>query len=450
MDQNVSGSAKAAVPAPFLDFLYQDLLQRGIRYFFPDYRLEAVSQDRSEARGFFCRAEKDQIELQWLGVRYSLEHGGRITEQEIRLLRAIGRTIATRHDAMWNPTVAAQNVHLFRGLQEDHFVSAFLDPEPYASLEALNRLSDRITSAIEVLRLSALTTYENRRITTGALLFGRAADPRHSAPIAPPEAVSYEAGLTAAKSFHRLCDGLHTLALVDASGKLSELIDVAAWAEPYGCIRSPAPLPARYEAHCRATSAGGHICLVLTPAGEIRIFAEGAQAFRFSNGKWWLSDMEPKYRAWEQAVGDAKLAARLFQIALDMAEDRHGGLFIVLDEREAIHRILEPEGALDQETPAPQQRFDYLVRNKRLLDIEASLIKGLARIDGAVVVDSDGEVMAFGAIIRSSATPAAATVSAEGGRTTAAILASQFGKALKISEDGIVAFYRNGRRVWEL
>jgi len=36
----------------------------------------------------------------------------------------------------------------------------------------------------------------------------------------------------------------------------------------------------RYEAHNRATLCGGHVCLVLTPNGEIKIFADSAQVFR--------------------------------------------------------------------------------------------------------------------------------------------------------------------------
>jgi len=38
----------------------------------------------------------------------------------------------------------------------------------------------------------------------------------------------------------------------------------------------------------------------------------------------------------------------------------------------------------------------------------------------------------------------------EGGRTTAAVAASRFGNVLKTSEDGLVAFYQNGQKVWEM
>jgi hypothetical protein len=38
----------------------------------------------------------------------------------------------------------------------------------------------------------------------------------------------------------------------------------------------------------------------------------------------------------------------------------------------------------------------------------------------------------------------------EGGRTTAAISASRFGCVLKISEDGMISFFRNGKCIWDI
>jgi len=39
---------------------------------------------------------------------------------------------------------------------------------------------------------------------------------------------------------------------------------------------------------------------------------------------------------------------------------------------------------------------------------------------------------------------------AEGGRTTAAMSASRFGNVLKVSEDGLVTYYRDTAAVWEI
>ena len=71
------------------------------------------------------------------------------------------------------------------------------------------------------------------------------------------------------------------MALVDREGLMVELVDVAEWARPFADFELPVPSARRYEAHNRATLCGGHVCLVLTPNGEIKIFADGAQVFSF-------------------------------------------------------------------------------------------------------------------------------------------------------------------------
>src|SRR5207249_3860628 len=92
--------------------------------------------------------------------------------------------------------------------------------------------------------------------------------------------VLFDAAL-AARRLHRLCDGLQTLALVGRDGMLVELVDVHEWAAAYAGLPLPVPTIERYAAHSRATLCGGHVCLVLTPNGEIKIFADGRQVFSF-------------------------------------------------------------------------------------------------------------------------------------------------------------------------
>jgi hypothetical protein len=72
--------------------------------------------------------------------------------------------------------------------------------------------------------------------------------------------------------------------------------------------------------------------MILTPNGEMKIFAEGVQVFQFLDGRWRLTDAQRKYGLWTKSVGNVELAERLFGAALNLAEDRRGGLFVVLDD----------------------------------------------------------------------------------------------------------------------
>jgi hypothetical protein len=302
-----------------------------------------------------------------------------------------------------------------------------------------------------------LTTYENRRISTGALLFGTSPDPCHERPDSPPERIRYSSALTRARSFHRLSDGLNTLALVDQEGFFVEVIDVQQWAEPYGTFPVAVPSPPRYESHSRATLCGGHICLILTSTGEMKIFADGVQVFRFLDGRWRITDAVEKYRLWRQGLSNSNLADILFATALNLVEDRRGALLVVLDDASVASRIISPSDLLastPSQQPAPghasKDQFHYLLRNKRVLDLPTTILETIARIDGALVLDGDANLLAFGAILHYPDLADLHPDNIEGGRASAAIGASHFGRALKISEDGLISFYQNGQHIWDM
>lgn len=447
-DAERSETAEPQSARPFVDALYREFLARGVEYFLPGTRLEVIEPEvMSDPSG--------AVEFEWLGSRYRLsadEH--RFSADQARLLQGIRRVLSARYHILFDAALAAQSLHLFRGLPEDRFVSAFLDPAAYADVEASTRVRDRVSEAIEVLRLSTLTTHENRRIETGVLLFGSTPDPCHVLPSRPPGALPYSSGLTAIRSFHRLCDGLKTLALVNQDGLLVEVVDVHQWAAPYADLPLPVPTIGRYRAHSRATLCGGHICLVLTPNGEIKIFAEGAQLFGFRDGRWRLTDTRERYGVWRRALGDDQMAELLFTVALDLAEDRRGALFVILDDAAAARQLLSSGDLLTSiEGPAisgSKQQLHYLLREKDLLHIAPAVLESVARIDGAIVFDTAGRLLAFGTILRHPGAADPALAAAEGGRTTAAFGASLFGKVLMVSEDGGISFMHHGRRIWQL
>jgi hypothetical protein len=217
-------------------------------------------------------------------------------------------------------------------------------------------------------------------------------------------------------------------------------------------------------------------------------------------------DPESKFALWEQAVANPRLARVLFQTALDLAEERQGGLFVVVsDPAQAIGRLIAPHDVLeiepalpdrddpiDRESPArpfslfglatpaeiapakaatprsgevpipslveplSKRSIHYLARGGCVTALDAAVLEALAGLDGALVTDPEGRLLALGAILRHDAhsltgsDPASPPAVAEGARTTAALVASRFGPVLKISEDGMVSCFLDGARVWDL
>ena len=442
-------------PRGGIDALSREIFERGVRYCLPSALLTRTGQtDRSSATLALSNRDDGSVDLTWLGATFHVCHPARpLTESEIKLLRSIGRVLSSRHRVLVDAAVAADRLDLFRGLPEDRYVSAFLDSSPYTHGEPG---FDRIAEAIEVLRISSSSTYENRRINTGVLLFGSMPDPCHEEPTLPEGALPYSTALTTSRTFSRLSDGMRTVALVDAAGRLVELVDIGEWAKPYDDLDLPVPCAERFVEHCRATLCGGHVCLVLTRNGEIKAFADGVQVFNFLDGRWRLSDIAEKYAQFESALGHATLADRLFRAALNLAERRRGGLFVMLASPADADHLVAMDDRLDGGATATAEhrsktQFHYLLRGKSVLDLTSTVLESIARIDGAIVLDRAANLLAFGAILRDRlVAPEADRHAVEGGRTTAAIVASRYGHALKVSEDGLVSFYSGGRAIWEI
>jgi len=422
-------------------------------------------------------------------------------EEELRLIRAMGTVLDLNYQILFRRS-RLSILQLLRGMPEDHYVAACLEPSAYAPATSA---PSRVAEAVLTLRTMALSTYENRRVTTGALILGGTADARRDAEETPAEALAFGVELTSLKSLHRLCDGRRTLFLVDREGRLADVIDVRRWVDrDPGRPGLDVPCARLYQPHAEATRSGGHVCLVLSPHQEIKAFAGGMQTFVFAHGRWRVLDPAAKFARWRDAVADPRLARVLFQTALELAEERKGGLLVVVpDPSQVVGRLIAPDDALGpprddasdgapagavlhretgaEEAPeddeddgpvaipafhgpdagrggeAPSKRsIHYLAEGRSLLDLDPSVVEALASLDGALAVDGEGRLLAFGAILRHDLPPAGdgprspLRDTAEGARTTAAIVASRYGPVLKISEDGVVSCFLDGERAWDL
>jgi hypothetical protein len=438
----------SSTPFDVVNALYGEFFERGVRHFFPSSNMDVLGRANSSPPVFTFHPRPDgRLEVQWGGLGYAVHHNGRsLSQDEVRLVGAISNVLAARYRSLFNADANATSFGLFRGIPEDHYVSAYLDATPYIVADVVPSGRDRISDAIEVLRIASLTTYENRRVSSGVLLLGSGSRPR------PDGAVPYGSELTALKSFHRLSDGLRTVFVVNPDGSLADLADIGDFARAMGDVSLAAPSPDIYHSHALATLLGGHICLVLTPNGEIKIWAEGAQQFNFLEGRWRLTEVAERYRQWARAAGDANLAKVLFTAALNLAEARRGGIFVVVEEAASARQFVSPADLLleSDSSRGRKDQIQYLLRYKKILEMSPAILETIAHVDGAIVLDRESNLLAFGAILRHDLTIASESEIVEGSRTTAAIESSKFGSVLKISEDGLVSFYRNRERVWEL
>lgn len=448
-------------PAIAVGALYDSMLQSALRQFFERATLDAEPTPSLSSDGRLAiepSASPSALIIRWFGTRYTLRVPGRwaFTAHEVRLAQAIGAVLAARYHAIHNPRMIAERTGLFSGAIEDRYVGAFLDHRPYA-IDGREARADRIASIIELLRVAALSSYENRPISTGVLLLGTSDDPCRAGVPMPAGAPCYTESLARIKSFYRLADGVHTVFLASSEGRLLDIVDIDRWGTD--ACRVPAlqvPCAKPFQPHARATTQHGHVCAVLSPSREVKIFAEGAELFTFRGAAWHLLDVQAKYRLWSDAVGDDALAGRLFQTARDLADAREGALFVVpRDPEQAIAQLVAPADRLDVpidlfEAAVPSRRaLLHLLERRTITDLDPSVLAALSSLDGATVIDRSGRLLAAGAILRHPPEHLEAGGVLEGARTTAALAASQFGPVLKVSEDGVITFF-DRERVWDI
>jgi hypothetical protein len=450
-------------PALVVGAHYDTFLQRALRRFFERAALEseAVPSPSSDGRlAIEPSGDPGAMVVRWFGNRYVLRvpRTRPFTENEVRFARAIGMVLSARFHAILKPQAMIERGGLFRGAIEDRYVGAFFDPAPYAA-GAAQPPPDRVAEVIEILRVAALSTYENHPISTGVLLLGTDQDPlatNGGGAVGP----HYTGALTSIKSFFRLADGVRTVFLVARDGRLLDIVDVDRWATQASAgLGLAVPCAEAYSAHARATLSGDHVGVVLSPQREIKVFARGEQVFAFRNADWHLLDLAAKYQMWEAAVGNSPVARRLFQTALDLSDARQGALFVVLRRPlETLGELVTVDDRLDmepvdalQDPDAPSRRhLLHVLAGRTVTELDASVLAALATLDGAMVCEPNGQLLAVGAILRHPSTaPGAMGGVIEGARTTAAMAASHFGPVLKVSEDGLITCF-DGGRVWDI
>src|SRR5687767_12449954 len=457
MSLNYHGKRMSLPPVFAASALYDSLLQAALRQFYSRATFETEPTPSLSSDGRLAiepTGDPSELTIRWFGSRHVLHVPARrpFTEHEVRLARAIGAVLSLRYRAVFDPKQMLERSELFRGSIEDRYVGAFLDESAY-SPSAPPR-TDWVATAIEVLRVAAMSSYENRPISSGALILDE--EEAGPAPAMPDDqAFRYSHALTGIKTFYRLSDGLETVYLLNRTGFVLDVVEIGKCYPP-GHLDVPCPTP--YRAHALATAGNRNVCVVLSPSHEIKLFAEGVQVFSFRNARWHLLDLQAKYEMWAASVGNRPLAERLFQAAVDLADAREGALFVVLREPAAsLPLLVAPADQLDAprlpgSTDAPTRaQVLHMLQGKTATDIDQAVLAGLARTDGATVLDPSGRLLAVGAILLHTEPPEPhSNLTVEGARTTAAMTAGRYGSVLKISEDGLITFYDQQERIWDI
>lgn len=284
-----------------------------------------------------------------------------------------------------------------------------------------------ILGIIHLLSNWASQTYEGAPVTA-ALGF----DPAHEG---AGEALSEFEGQDFVKV---LSNGFDTLIVVNALGGVvrHEQLD-----DPRGVM--PRFAPYRLGAIADWTTRGDRrTAFVLNRRSEILAITGGRLLFAKRSGRWnhflhetLLSKFNPP--------GDIELRTTLYESCLDVSFARTGGCLAVVrggtSDEELVQSVAHRDVIELRETPKARLLGD-VIGSRTFQDLDRRLRQELLAIDGACVLRHTGQFVTAGAIVE---VPSGST---SGGRLAAAMALSHLGLGIKISEDGEIRGFANGKQ----
>jgi hypothetical protein len=299
-------------------------------------------------------------------------------------------------------------------------------------------LEESPIGVIRFVRSLAQESYENQRISYGIIL---SADVEGFDPFS--EAFDN-------KRAKRLTDGFSTALLLDAKLRIA---GYAALAIPG---KEGKRLPRR-PWWCSGLATTSYelngVGVVLVRSGDMLVVHNGRLLFSLRAGRWrvWMhaAILGRIESAWNTRGHPGKirnLLRYLYHVALDLSFRRSGGLLVVMAQRERVSVLLSSRtdqvGARGR--GAAEKALDRMVESQLLQNMDRRIVTDLASLDGALVVDRSGRILAYGAMTRT------AGGAQQGARARAAIAASREGLAIKVSSDGNISLFARGESVMEL
>lgn len=288
-------------------------------------------------------------------------------------------------------------------------------------------------------------TYENK-----ALVFGCIIDPE----VLAGSPAMFPAPFLEAKKYKALSDGFRTAYRVSSDGAVVDFVDLEKANNRNLTGHHYFP---EWSGSIASASRAGRCGIALTRQGDILVFDEGALKFTYRFGRWryWnhshvvklLRDRARAQRVPPSIVG--KVVGSIYRAALDISFRRSGGLLVILHNQRDLRKIVRTGDAIgDVDRNASDQNFDQVVQSHKMQSMPRAIAVEIASLDGAVVLSNSGTVLAYGAVLQPR--KAGKLHGSEGSRTKAAIGASNYGLAVKISSDGDITIYYNGREFFRI
>ena len=300
---------------------------------------------------------------------------------------------------------------------------------------------DLVGETIEFLIELSGTRVESHDLTHGVVLTDAL---EHG----PRLRLAYPADVRAAKRAPLLFDGQRSVLLVDPEGlartelQRHRFARLAPAAEPGAAGRGDRLDSGALVAD--ATRALGGLGFFVRADRSIWSFVDG-QPLLVRRGEHWTAFPLELTAAIANMIGGGEVAALVARAAFIISAQPQGAILAIVDDADRLEGVVSPKDRYDlrNEIDPPAMRVETRLHHLiDAVDLDEETLVRLAGLDGATVVDRDGNLLAYGAIVTS------ADSQHEGARTAAAKTLSLTALVvLKVSVDGDITVFREGRPV---
>ena len=191
----------------------------------------------------------------------------------------------------------------------------------------------------------------------------------------------------------------------------------------------------------QATAIVGGLGFFLRADRSIWTFVDGEPLLVRRSDHWTAFPLELTASI-EDMIGGGSVAELVVRAALVISARPHGAILAIVDDGAEVEEIVpakdryDERGRIEPAAMRPETRRHHLIDAEEL--DEYTLVR-LATLDGATVLNRDGRLLAYGAIVSS------ADSQHEGARTAAAKTLSEHARVvLKVSVDGDITIFRDG------
>ncbi|RZL33739.1 MAG: hypothetical protein EOP00_32545, partial [Pedobacter sp.] len=194
------------------------------------------------------------------------------------------------------------------------------------------------------------------------------------------------------------------------------------------------------------------MAFIAASTGDILILLGTGIVFNKTQGRWRYLNYNHFHQLLIEFV-EEKVTNSIISSVLNLAFERKGALFVILKSKQVLKYVVSDHAKEYQANP-------FLRKSLKGLNItnhsEKQIITSASSIDGALVLDSLGNVLDVACMIAKANEDQMKKLGIEnpsvfpGARTNAAWNASLFGIAIKVSADGQIIVFSEGKTVWAI